>query len=199
MIIPEELWPDIEDRPSSRLVGDPWEDVLVNLEARGEIADNIVKATDDDGKLQWRVRSNYILMSVLGIPSERVNATPVSARSCANSDGVVRSIKGSGRSRAKGTFKPVFSRLRSVRKALLVPYGSREKLKCRPFVPSTYVTLYISVYLGLMPTFPAKTRLAKGFFFPACHLAVPSGRRSTQRPKAQLPPRRTGLADEFQS
>jgi hypothetical protein len=73
----------------------------VNLEARGEIADNIVKATDDDGKL--RVRSNYILMSVLGIPSERVNATPVSARSCANSNGVARSIKGSGRSRAKGT------------------------------------------------------------------------------------------------
>ena len=76
LIIPAELWPDIEDRQSSRMVADPWEDFLVNLvETKGELDDNIVKAIDDDGALQWRVRSNYILMRVLGIPSQLVNTS----------------------------------------------------------------------------------------------------------------------------
>jgi predicted P-loop ATPase len=77
LIIPEELWPDIEDRQSSRMISDPWEDLLANLEAKATMENieggHIAKAIDADGKPQWRVKSTFILATVLGIPSERVN------------------------------------------------------------------------------------------------------------------------------
>ena len=69
----------VEIRQSSRLISDPWEDLLLNLEAKANIetieAGNIIKTVDADGKLQWRVKSSYLLASVLDIASERVNAT----------------------------------------------------------------------------------------------------------------------------
>jgi hypothetical protein len=63
----------IETRQSSWLSSDPWEGLLKNLEARPNAGDNIVQAADADGKPEWRVQSNYILVTVLGLAPERVN------------------------------------------------------------------------------------------------------------------------------
>ena len=89
MIIPEELWPAIEDRQSYRLISDPWEDLLTNVEARANAGDSIVRAADADGEPEWRAKTSYLLANVLGIASERVNTTHSRrlAPSCANSDG----------------------------------------------------------------------------------------------------------------
>src|SRR5262249_8875772 len=67
LIIPEELWSAVEIRQTSRLISDPWEDVLLNVEASPNADGSIVQAPDADGKLEWRVKSSYLLESVLCI------------------------------------------------------------------------------------------------------------------------------------
>ena len=60
-------------RQSSRLISDPWEDLLKNLEASPDAGNNIVQAVDPDGKPEWRAQSCYLLTNVVGIAAERVN------------------------------------------------------------------------------------------------------------------------------
>ena len=67
----------IEAGQSPPPISDPWEVLLKNLEASPNAGNNIVQAVDADGRLEWRVRSCYLLANVasaLGIAPERINA-----------------------------------------------------------------------------------------------------------------------------
>ena len=64
----------IETKQNSWLSSDPWEGLLKNLEARPNAGDNIVQAADADGKPEWRVKSCYLLDTVLGLAAERISA-----------------------------------------------------------------------------------------------------------------------------
>jgi Virulence-associated protein E len=74
LIIPENLWSDIEDRQSSRMIGDPWQDILVNVEAGADNNGNIIQTTNDDGKPEYRAKSSFLLTTKLGIALERLNS-----------------------------------------------------------------------------------------------------------------------------
>jgi len=58
----------------SRLSSDPWEDLLKNFEANPDAGNGIVRAVDPDGKPEWRVKSCYLLDTVLGLAAERISA-----------------------------------------------------------------------------------------------------------------------------
>jgi predicted P-loop ATPase len=70
LIIPEELWPVIAARQSSRMISDPWEDDLTNVEKRAEVPGNLIKVLNDSGNPEYRVRTSYLMHSVLCIPPE---------------------------------------------------------------------------------------------------------------------------------
>jgi putative DNA primase/helicase len=76
LIIPEELWAAIEERQNSRRIADPWEDLLGDKEVLGwrmKNGEDYVKAADENGKLQWRVRSAAVLENILGFTPDRIN------------------------------------------------------------------------------------------------------------------------------
>jgi predicted P-loop ATPase len=75
LIIPKDLWATIEERQSSRMIIHPWEGILAEdkwLVANGQ---DIVQAVDDSGELEWRVKTNYLLTSVLDIAIDRMNVS----------------------------------------------------------------------------------------------------------------------------
>jgi hypothetical protein len=69
LVIPEELWPDAEERQQSRMTSHPWEEKLAVL----EVIPTVQKVLNENGRDERRVSSDYILTSVLNIPSERWN------------------------------------------------------------------------------------------------------------------------------
>ena len=72
LTLPEELWPEMEIRQTSRLLSDTWEEELAgklaNLPALApQVPANITTATDEHGIRQWRISSQYLLTTFLGI------------------------------------------------------------------------------------------------------------------------------------
>jgi hypothetical protein len=55
---------------------DPWENVLRTVETRS----GVFEAVDSNGRREWRVRSRYLLTSVIGIAPERVNGSSQGTR-----------------------------------------------------------------------------------------------------------------------
>jgi predicted P-loop ATPase len=75
LIIPQELWATIEERQSSRMIVHPWEGLLAEvgwLQADGQ---DIVKAADGGGEMEWRVKTNHLLTEVLGIKAEHMSVS----------------------------------------------------------------------------------------------------------------------------
>jgi putative DNA primase/helicase len=75
LIIPEGLWSAIEERQASRRIGDPWEDLLGDVVGTGwpmTSGVDYMQAVDENGALQWRVKSAALLGKVLGIAADRV-------------------------------------------------------------------------------------------------------------------------------
>jgi predicted P-loop ATPase len=82
LYLPENLWPDAEQRQESRLIVDPWTDNLGMLREEEDIANfapgtsgSIQSVPDESGILHWRVSSEYISSSILNIPPDRQNNT----------------------------------------------------------------------------------------------------------------------------
>jgi predicted P-loop ATPase len=80
LYLPEELWPDAEERQESRLIPDPWADELWMLCEEVDLikfaattAGSIQCVPDESGILCWRVSSEYILSTILKIPPEKQN------------------------------------------------------------------------------------------------------------------------------
>jgi predicted P-loop ATPase len=71
LFIPEELWPEAQERQQSRMSSHPWEDRLLNLTAIHGAT--VVRVTNESGEEEWRVGSDYIFTSLLSIPVDRLN------------------------------------------------------------------------------------------------------------------------------
>ena len=72
LTLPEELWPEMETRQTSRLLSDPWEEELAgklsNLPALAQqVPTNIASGSDEHGIRQWRISSQYLLTVFLSI------------------------------------------------------------------------------------------------------------------------------------
>jgi predicted P-loop ATPase len=81
LVIPEKLWPEATARQLARMEIDPWEEVLggwlANMEADNKQGDSgcCARATGERDSVEWRVSSNFLLSTVLGISQERQNNT----------------------------------------------------------------------------------------------------------------------------
>jgi predicted P-loop ATPase len=73
LIIPKELWAAIEERQGSRRIPHPWEGLLTETGWLIPSGADIVQAVGDRGELEWRVKSNHLMTSVLMIAPERMN------------------------------------------------------------------------------------------------------------------------------
>jgi hypothetical protein len=80
LVLPEELWPDAEVRQESRVAADPWADKLGMLREDSDIElyssgsnGNILALPNESGIMCWRVSSEFVLTTLLGIPPERQN------------------------------------------------------------------------------------------------------------------------------
>ncbi len=71
LFIPEELWPEVQERQQSRMSSHPWEDRLLNLTAIPGAT--VLRVTNESGEEEWRVGSDYILTTLLSIPVDRLN------------------------------------------------------------------------------------------------------------------------------
>ena len=71
LFIPEELWPEVQERQQSRMSSHPWEDRLLNLTAIHGAT--VLRVTNESGEEEWRVGSDYILTTLLNIPVDRLN------------------------------------------------------------------------------------------------------------------------------
>jgi predicted P-loop ATPase len=80
LIIPEELWGEIEERQASRMIPDPWEDLLGDGAGDGDIFWNMIKGVDyvqmadKNGAPQWRVKSAALMSKKLGFTPDRMNS-----------------------------------------------------------------------------------------------------------------------------
>jgi len=74
LVIPRELWGDAAAVADLRTESHPWEDKLAGITTGGWAnGSGVVKVTNEHGRLEWRVFSEYLLGSILGIPTERQN------------------------------------------------------------------------------------------------------------------------------
>ena len=78
LVIPEELWPDVARQQAARMEVDPWEDALAPrlmrlMHKNANLDGAFVRAADKNGNPEWRVATDYLLSSVLGLPEERQN------------------------------------------------------------------------------------------------------------------------------
>jgi predicted P-loop ATPase len=80
LVLPEEVWPDAEQRQESRVAADPWADRLGMLRDEDDLiafaresVNNIQVHPNESNLLCWRVSSEFILSSLLNIPPERQN------------------------------------------------------------------------------------------------------------------------------
>jgi predicted P-loop ATPase len=73
LIIPPQLWATIEERQNSRMILHPWEGILAETGWLHPNGHEIVKVADDQGKLEWRVKTNHLLIEVLGIVPDKMN------------------------------------------------------------------------------------------------------------------------------
>lgn len=71
------LWPAATDRQVSRLVSDPWEDLLENIEHLvPQSSGSIVKVEGAPGELaEWRVPSEYVLHSLLNFDRKSIRSS----------------------------------------------------------------------------------------------------------------------------
>jgi hypothetical protein len=53
---------------------DPWVDRLKSLKPTPSADHSIIEAVDVDGQPEWRVKSCYLLDTVLGLAAERINS-----------------------------------------------------------------------------------------------------------------------------
>jgi hypothetical protein len=88
---------------------DPWLAVLRNLDITPD-DDNIIKATNPDGgESEWRIKSYYLLVTVLGLAPKRVrHVDTLRLAICMRKAGWTRpqNLRFRGK-QAKGFFKPV--------------------------------------------------------------------------------------------
>jgi predicted P-loop ATPase len=73
LIIPPELWATIEERQNSRMILHPWEGILAETKWLYDNGHEIVKVADDRGETEWRVKTNHLLIDVLGIVPDKMN------------------------------------------------------------------------------------------------------------------------------
>jgi predicted P-loop ATPase len=80
LYLPEELWPAAEARQESRLISDPWADMLWMFREETDIikfaensAGSVQCLPDESGISCWRVSSEYILSTILKTPPEKQN------------------------------------------------------------------------------------------------------------------------------
>ena len=75
LVIPELLWPDVAVQQDARMGIDPWEDIISMELARACLTraprDGFVRAANVDGDPEWRVSTDYLLTTVLGLSRER--------------------------------------------------------------------------------------------------------------------------------
>jgi hypothetical protein len=78
LVIPQELWGDVEAQQQARMELDPWEDTLLpvlgRLTGRGTLVDgSFAKGADANGDPEWKVSTDHLLTNVLMLPKERQN------------------------------------------------------------------------------------------------------------------------------
>jgi predicted P-loop ATPase len=73
LIIPPELWATIEERQNSRMILHPWEGILAETKWLFANGSEIVQVADGGGELEWRVKTNHLLIEVLGIVPDRMS------------------------------------------------------------------------------------------------------------------------------
>ena len=75
LVIPELLWPDVALQQDARMGIDPWEDIISGELAlaclRRALQSGFLRAADVDGDPEFRVSTDYLLTTLLGISKER--------------------------------------------------------------------------------------------------------------------------------
>jgi predicted P-loop ATPase len=81
LVIPEALWPEATARQLARMEVDPWQELLdgwlANMEAEGRngVSGTFTRSTGERDTLEWRISTNFLLTTVLGVPQERQTNT----------------------------------------------------------------------------------------------------------------------------